>query len=98
MPCGDERPDLLEPLVPALSDAGDGVLPRLPGLPRPIEPFNPEQINLVGLTEIAQLLGVSRQRAYQLANAPGFPKPVERLAQGAVWRRSAVEKWAEKNR
>lgn len=51
---------------------------------------------LAGISEIAEMLGVSKQRVTQLAASEGFPRPLERLAAGPVWRRSAVEKWAEK--
>lgn len=48
--------------------------------------------NLVGLTEVAELLGVSRQRAHQLTRTPipKFPKPLARLASGPVWTRRDV--------
>lgn len=49
---------------------------------------------LVGTHEIAELLGVSRQRVQQLAARPDFPTPVAVLHMGKVWRRSEVEKWA----
>jgi predicted DNA-binding transcriptional regulator AlpA len=52
--------------------------------------------NLCGVSEIADMLGVSRQRAFQISTAQGFPIPLDRLASGPVWRRSAIEKWAEK--
>lgn len=45
---------------------------------------------LAGLAEIAGLAGVSRQRAAQLARHPDFPKPVDRLAMGPVWREADV--------
>ncbi len=48
----------------------------------------------MGISEIAELLGVSRQRAHQLAASHGFPEPVARLAQGPVWETAEVEKWA----
>lgn len=51
-------------------------------------------MRLLGVTEIGDLLGVSRQRAAQLAASKGFPKPLDRLASGPVWKRQAVEKWA----
>ena len=49
---------------------------------------------LMGLTEIAELLGVSRQRAHQLAATYGFPKPMARLAVGPIWKRADIEQWA----
>ena len=49
----------------------------------------------VGAQEIEQMLGVSRQRVQQLVKRADFPKPVERLAMGAFWRRSDVVRWAK---
>ena len=56
-------------------------------------------MNLVGTTGIAEMLGVSRQRANQIANTKGFPKRLDNppLASGPVWKRDTVEKWAAKN-
>ncbi len=51
-------------------------------------------VDLVGLTEIAELLGVSRQRVDQLAQGDDFPEPVSVLAAGRVWKRADVEAWA----
>lgn len=51
---------------------------------------------LAGISEIAEMLGISKQRASQISVNEDFPKPLDRLASGPVWRRSAVEKWAEK--
>lgn len=48
----------------------------------------------MGITEIAELLGVTRQRAHQLAGSHGFPEPIARLAQGPVWEAAKVETWA----
>lgn len=50
--------------------------------------------NLVGLTEIAEMLEVTRARAHQLAAIQGFPEPVGEIAAGRIWEREAVEKWA----
>jgi predicted DNA-binding transcriptional regulator AlpA len=50
--------------------------------------------HLVGTTEIAKLLGVSRQRVGQLAATESFPQPTARLAAGPIWEREAVERWA----
>lgn len=48
----------------------------------------------MGLTEIAEYLGVSRQRVHQLTHSPGFPEPVARLSAGHIWTREDVEAWA----
>jgi hypothetical protein len=52
----------------------------------------PDQIpELIALAEAARLLGVSRQRARQLALRPDFPAPVARLATGPVYLLEGVE-------
>lgn len=51
-------------------------------------------VDLVGTSEIADLLGVSRQRVFQLSLEPHFPAPVASLTAGKFWRRSDVERWA----
>jgi prophage regulatory protein len=51
-------------------------------------------VDLVGLTEIAEMLGVSAQRVDQLARRDDFPEPVAVLAAGRIWRRGDIERWA----
>jgi prophage regulatory protein len=54
--------------------------------------------HLVGLTEVAEMLGVSKQRVVQLAqNYEDFPKPEAVLTTGRIWKRSDVEKWVRKH-
>ena len=51
-------------------------------------------LDLVGSAEIAQLLGVSRQRVHEIVRtAVDFPEPVAELAAGRIWQRSDVEEW-----
>lgn len=52
-------------------------------------------LDLVGVAEVADMLGVTRTRVSQLASVPGFPAPVARLAAGPVWDRKDVEAWAK---
>lgn len=56
---------------------------------------------LVGVSEIAQLINVTRQRASALAQSPEFPSPVATLASGPVWTRPSlnrfVEEWPRKS-
>ena len=52
---------------------------------------------LVGITEIAKRLRLSRHRAHVLAIRDDFPRPVEGLAQGRVWKAADVEHWIAKN-
>ncbi len=55
------------------------------------EPTLPE---LVSAPEIADILGVSRQRVHQLQDTAAFPEPLYRLRAGPVWALSAVEHFA----
>jgi hypothetical protein len=52
------------------------------------EPTFPD---VVGVTEAAHLLGVSRQRLDQLTSRDDFPAPMVRLAAGPVWLRSSIK-------
>ncbi|MEU7909013.1 AlpA family phage regulatory protein [Actinoplanes sp. NPDC049118] len=52
-----------------------------------------ESPRLVGAHEIRDLLGVSRQRVYQMAGRSDFPRPVATLAQGKIWAFDEVEAW-----
>ena len=45
---------------------------------------------LAGLAEVAGLAGVSRYHALRLSHRPDFPRPVQRLAMGPVWREADV--------
>ncbi len=50
--------------------------------------------HLVGVGEIAELLGVTRQRVDQLiASYDDFPAPEVELKGGRVWSREAVDAW-----
>ena len=54
-------------------------------------------LDLVGVAEIAELLGVTRQRVDAIARThPDFPKPVADLAAGRIWQRRDIENWARK--
>lgn len=46
-------------------------------------------------TEIAELLGVSRQRADQLSRQVGFPEVWRDLGPCRVWRDIEIEAWAK---
>lgn len=48
---------------------------------------------VVGYAEIADMAGVSRQRARQFADKETFPHPVIRTAQGPLFSRPAIEHW-----
>lgn len=57
----------------------------------------PMNLDLVGITEIAGELGVSRQRAGQLADGPDFPAPVVRPASGRLYTRDSVQAFADRH-
>lgn len=51
-------------------------------------------LDLVSVTEIAEILGVSRQRVNQLIDTyADFPTPEAELAIGRVWSREQIEEW-----
>jgi predicted DNA-binding transcriptional regulator AlpA len=55
------------------------------------------RLDLVGVTEIAEMLGVSRQRVDQIVRSDGrFPKPVAELHAGRIWLRTDVAAWARR--
>ena len=56
------------------------------------------ECEIAGVTEIGDVLGVSRQRAAQLAETPGFPAPIAELASGRIWRAQDVRLWSETRR
>jgi hypothetical protein len=45
---------------------------------------------LVGVSEAARMLGVSKQRLTQLTTRPDFPEPMVTLASGPVWLTSGI--------
>lgn len=56
---------------------------------------------LLGLSEVAARLGISRQRAHKLAMHTEFPPPVARLASGPIWSADDVDRfestWAHRS-
>lgn len=52
----------------------------------------------MGAAEIAERLGVTRQRAYQITARRDFPEPIAHLAMGQVWETSDVEAWIRERR
>jgi predicted DNA-binding transcriptional regulator AlpA len=51
---------------------------------------------LLRIVDIAEILGVSKQRAHQIADEKGFPRP-RHLPDGTrVWRADVIERWPER--
>ena len=47
------------------------------------------------MPEVAEILGVSRQRVHQLIQAyDDFPAPEAELAVGRIWKRAVILEWA----
>jgi hypothetical protein len=46
------------------------------------------------LAEIAELLGVSKQRAHQMADEPGFRRSGRRGRPRPLWNRREIQSWA----
>jgi predicted DNA-binding transcriptional regulator AlpA len=53
---------------------------------------------LVGIKEVAAMLGVSRTRADQLSRRPGFPQPTVQHARVRLWEGKDVQAWMKANR
>lgn len=51
--------------------------------------------SLVGIHELAGMLGVTKQRASALARSPGFPLPIAELAAGPIWAEPMVQRFVE---
>lgn len=57
----------------------------------------PPPLDLVGPTEIAELLNISRRTVFRYVARPGFPEPVGRVGRTTIWKRAAVERWAKQH-
>jgi predicted DNA-binding transcriptional regulator AlpA len=54
---------------------------------------------LMGTKEVAQLLGITRQRVDKISHThDAFPKPIGVLAGGRIWTKGAIVKWARRAR
>jgi predicted DNA-binding transcriptional regulator AlpA len=54
------------------------------------------ELRVVGLAEVAELLGVSKRTATRYAARADFPKPAAQLAMGPIWFVEDVEEWIRK--
>jgi predicted DNA-binding transcriptional regulator AlpA len=53
--------------------------------------------DLLRQVDIANLLGVSKLRAHQLAHHVNFPPPVQQHVGGPLWRKSDISKWSKQH-
>jgi hypothetical protein len=51
--------------------------------------------DLVGLAEIAELAGTTRQRVFQMTATKGFPAALLELRSGRLWSKPAIENFLE---
>lgn len=51
--------------------------------------------DLVGLAEIAELAGTTRQRVFQMTANKGFPAALLELRSGRLWARPAIERYLQ---
>ena len=56
---------------------------------------SPGKRSTVRVIEIGDLLGVTKQRAHQIASEDGFPAPVTEDVRGRLWDRRRSEAWAK---
>lgn len=49
--------------------------------------------DVLGLAEVAELLGVDRYRAYRVSMRPDFPEPCARVSGRRVWHTPEVKAW-----
>lgn len=53
------------------------------------------RLDLVGISEIAEMLRVSRQRVDRISRTdPEFPNPVADIHAGRIWDRADIRAWA----
>jgi prophage regulatory protein len=60
--------------------------------------INVSKGRLYGTSEIADRLGVTRQRGHVITRQKGFPEPYDELIMGSVWRVEDVEAWIREHR
>jgi predicted DNA-binding transcriptional regulator AlpA len=90
-----------ESIIDAMSDASD-LIAQVVKLLDPLDEnlvtvsVSPDQLantQFVGLGEVSTIMGVSKQRIYQLAKRSDFPQPAFRLKATPVWRRADIHKF-----
>jgi predicted DNA-binding transcriptional regulator AlpA len=50
--------------------------------------------HLLRLVDVGVLLGVTKQRAHQLAQRKDFPRPIDSYERGDLWAKADVARWA----
>lgn len=79
------------------------VVERIPGTVVAVEAMTTDefdrrlenQTEIAGVTEVARMLGVTKQRVSSLSKRDDFPEPLAKLAAGPVWRAGDLTTFAE---
>jgi hypothetical protein len=92
-------------LLKATSVAHDAIVERIGRIPVEIETVTEQEFyrradeptmpELMSAADIAEELGVKRQRVHQLRHTAAFPAPLAELGGGAVWDAAAVRHFAK---
>jgi len=53
-------------------------------------------LDLVGVPEIAEMLGVSRPSVWRYVRRDDFPEPDAQVSGKRLWKRARIERWAKK--
>jgi predicted DNA-binding transcriptional regulator AlpA len=53
-------------------------------------------LDLVGVPEIAEMLGVSRPSVWRYLRRDDFPEPEAQVSGKRLWKRAAVQGWAKR--
>lgn len=53
-------------------------------------------LDLVGVPEIAEMLGVSRPSVWRYVRRDDFPDPDAQVRGKRLWKRASVERWAKR--
>jgi predicted DNA-binding transcriptional regulator AlpA len=55
-----------------------------------------KRLDVVGIHEIAEMLGVSRQRVDKLSRSDQtFPQPIAQVHAGRIWLKADIEDWVK---
>lgn len=54
-----------------------------------------DPLPVVGVAEVAAILGVERRHVYDLTLSQDWPEPLARMTTGSVWRTADIRRWAQ---
>jgi len=81
--------EVMATLLPPSSSLKD----RLAGSREGVFDGRPSTTRLIGLDQIARILGVSAAEALELARCPDFPSPIGEICDHVLWSRKDVMGW-----